>query len=370
MRERERRTGNTGLQMMRRSSAAVVLLWMFGCTDFVGADDESVGSAATTSQGNTSSGSTTDGSAEGTLGSMDGTGTTQGNEESSGTASPAVCGDGVVQGDEGCDDGNADDNDACSSDCQLTSCSDGVRNGDEGAVDCGGSCPTPCDVGDACAGPDDCVQGVCADEVCAAPTCSDGVANQNEFVADCGPVCGTEPVNVLVNGDFEAEPPTTGWVVMAPEHGEQGTYFGGNDSNRVVEIDASAGSVSSWVQDFSVPDYQLGPMLELRLRVGDRQNQSGDVGGLLLHIVDPAGDSVPLFGDSGAAFNDQGNGRLSVDATTTSSFSDVLVSFQASTAGVHTLELVEQTEGGSGLDNGGGIIVDDVEIRLVDCSRR
>lgn len=52
-----------------------------------------------------------------------------------------VCGDGVVDDGEACDDGDDVDDDECSDDCVLPSCSDGVENGAETGVDCGGPCP-------------------------------------------------------------------------------------------------------------------------------------------------------------------------------------------------------------------------------------
>ncbi len=64
------------------------------------------------------------------------------------------CGDGFVQGNEQCDDGNDWDGDDCKSDCTLA-CGDGVVNETE-KCDSGiaardvGACPTACDNSDAC----------------------------------------------------------------------------------------------------------------------------------------------------------------------------------------------------------------------------
>ena len=38
----------------------------------------------------------------------------------------AVCGNGVIEGDEPCDDGNSNDNDQCRANCELAACGDGV----------------------------------------------------------------------------------------------------------------------------------------------------------------------------------------------------------------------------------------------------
>ncbi|MEM9488533.1 MAG: DUF4215 domain-containing protein [Myxococcota bacterium] len=68
-------------------------------------------------------------------------------------APTAECGDGVVAGDEQCDDGNTDDGDACSATCTLT-CGDGEVAANEQcdiAIESGdGACPDACDDGDAC----------------------------------------------------------------------------------------------------------------------------------------------------------------------------------------------------------------------------
>jgi fibronectin-binding autotransporter adhesin len=42
--------------------------------------------------------------------------------DSSSTGATSVCGDGVIEGDEVCDDGNEEDDDGCSADCQTATC--------------------------------------------------------------------------------------------------------------------------------------------------------------------------------------------------------------------------------------------------------
>jgi cysteine-rich repeat protein len=51
-----------------------------------------------------------------------------------------VCGNGVVETGEQCDDGNTVNTDACSNTCVSATCSDGVQNQSETGVDCGGPC--------------------------------------------------------------------------------------------------------------------------------------------------------------------------------------------------------------------------------------
>ncbi len=92
-----------------------------------------------------------------------------------------------------------EDTDCDSSSCQAgvcvaPSCDDARLNGDESDIDCGGSCQVDfaqaCEVGEGCAAPSDCVDGVCGlDQLCAAATCDDGVDNGTEEGVDCGGPC-------------------------------------------------------------------------------------------------------------------------------------------------------------------------------------
>ncbi|HFE46234.1 MAG TPA: DUF4215 domain-containing protein, partial [Nannocystis exedens] len=82
------------------------------------------------------------------------------------TCIEASCGDGIVyEGVELCDDGNSDENDGCTSLCMAAACDDGIQSGDESDVDCGGSCG-PCDTGLACNDGSDCNSYVCDAGIC------------------------------------------------------------------------------------------------------------------------------------------------------------------------------------------------------------
>jgi len=72
----------------------------------------------------------------------------------------------------------------------AATCSDGQKNGTETDVDCGGSC-TGCAVARACAKGSDCLSGICQNLVCiaSAVTCSDGQKNGTETDVDCGGSC-------------------------------------------------------------------------------------------------------------------------------------------------------------------------------------
>jgi cysteine-rich repeat protein len=113
-------------------------------------DDTSTGGDPSTG-GDTSTGdpSTTTTSTTTTAGESS-TGTTDLGESSS-TGEDIVCGDGVKAGMEACDDGNADNTDACLANCVVASCGDtfvqtGVEACDGGVV-VNGTCTPMCAIG-------------------------------------------------------------------------------------------------------------------------------------------------------------------------------------------------------------------------------
>ncbi len=121
---------------------------------------------------------------------------------------PAVCGDGVVAGTEACDDGNADDGDACKTDCTANVCGDGALQLGVEACDDGNA-----DDGDACKA--DCTPNVCGDGAVqlGVETCDDGNREDGDACkADCTPnVCGDGVVNVGVEACDDAnDDPTDG----------------------------------------------------------------------------------------------------------------------------------------------------------------
>ena len=80
----------------------------------------------------------------------------------------ATCGDGYVGPGESCDDGNDVDNDECSNNCALPSCGDGL-------VQMGEECDDGnADETDACT------------SLCAPPSCMDGLVSGAESDVDCG----------------------------------------------------------------------------------------------------------------------------------------------------------------------------------------
>lgn len=104
------------------------------------------------------------------------------------TCAAASCGDGNVQaGVEACDDGNEDDTDACTSVCEAAACGDGSIQGEEECDDGG-------DNGDSRACKSDCTAALCGDGVIHAgeEQCDDGNDDNNDgcnqacTFTDCG----------------------------------------------------------------------------------------------------------------------------------------------------------------------------------------
>lgn len=99
-----------------------------------------------------------------------------------------VCGDGVVNPGESCDDGNDDDADACLSSCDFARCGDGVVWRDRELCDPG---PTPLDAGAFCTV--NCTVPSCGDGVTQSPErCDDGNLNDDDACSSrcLNAICG------------------------------------------------------------------------------------------------------------------------------------------------------------------------------------
>ncbi len=69
-------------------------------------------------------------------------------------------------------------------------CNDGVQNGDETDVDCGGSC-APCETGQNCEIPNDCLSGQCDGNVCVGMACTDEPVEGELLVNEVHPAPAT-----------------------------------------------------------------------------------------------------------------------------------------------------------------------------------
>ena len=103
------------------------------------------------------------------------------------------CGDGILDAEEGCDDGNNVDGDGCSSSCVMEICGDGVINNggfeecDDGNIVVGDGCSSACmgEIGGSCG--DD---GICDDgDICTNDWCEVNDDGEEECVFQ--PKCGT-----------------------------------------------------------------------------------------------------------------------------------------------------------------------------------
>jgi cysteine-rich repeat protein len=127
--------------------------------------------------------------------------TSTGTDSGVGTGNPdPVCGNSIVEGDEQCDDGNADDTDACTGKCQLAACGDGfVQPGeacDDGNLEDGDACSPVCvaaacgdgvvQAGEACDDGNDIDTDTCT-ATCTAAACGDGFVQPGEACDDGNP---------------------------------------------------------------------------------------------------------------------------------------------------------------------------------------
>jgi len=141
----------------------------------------------------------------------------------------AVCGNGIVEASEECDDGNTAGGDGCSMTCTLEArpevCGDGIDNDADGQVDEGcatctdadgdGFClPQDCDDADPSVSPGSaelCGDGIdndcdgMVDEGCGAEVCDDRTDNDGDGLIDCAdPDCASDPFCLCGNGVLDS----------------------------------------------------------------------------------------------------------------------------------------------------------------------
>ena len=105
----------------------------------------------------------------------------------------AICGDGVTEGAEGCDDGNDDPHDACTNSCSSAVCGDSVVRVPTEQCDPGSSANADCDA--------NCTVAYCGDgdvNAHSGEACDNGMEGQSTAVCDANctaPSCGDGFVN-------------------------------------------------------------------------------------------------------------------------------------------------------------------------------
>ncbi|GEM_PF-6412102 len=142
---------------------------------------------------------------------------------------PAVCGNGVKEGSEQCDDNNTISNDGCSATCMteqiqpVATCSDKIKNGKETDVDCGGADCAKCATAKVCVANSDCSTNLCENSTCKVspvppppPTpavCGNGVKEGEEQCDDnntksndgCSAICMTEQQQVCAPNQYACQ---------------------------------------------------------------------------------------------------------------------------------------------------------------------
>jgi cysteine-rich repeat protein len=105
---------------------------------------------------------------------------------------PLSCGDGIVAGDEQCDDGNINDRDGCTNACELARCGDGLKRTDaknSSMQPCCDDQPTNCPEGESC------ISGLCSSP--GFEQCDDGNDRNDDLcTTNCQiPFCGDATLN-------------------------------------------------------------------------------------------------------------------------------------------------------------------------------
>ena len=228
----------------RAAALAALALALPACFSDPG-DQDPASTGAAASDASTAAASTSATDASTSTSSTSGDPTTLETTGGGATTAPApVCGDGVVDPGEACDDGNLSDLDVCLSTCQLATCDDGLRSQGESDVDCGGPCE-PCGLCQGCARKTD-----CASKECKGGACTLVFSVTVDYVTNCDP--SGEFTNAVVipglpAGDYEfaaksgsgnnwngpPNPPAMGWsyrpscqgVVLDTMRTPEGVYY-------------------------------------------------------------------------------------------------------------------------------------------------
>lgn len=134
-----------------------------------------------------------------------------------GNSNSDFCGDGVIDSNEECDDGNSDDGDGCSSTCQIEpepTCGDGVMDAneqcDDGNIEDGDGCDSECSQENPCANIE------CGEDW----TCDDGVCIPPEDGTACDDGDPTTEGDAYNSGQCQGQPKNCGDRVVNSQTGE------------------------------------------------------------------------------------------------------------------------------------------------------
>ena len=164
------------------------------------------------------------------------------------TAAPTACGDGILEGDEECDDGNADNTDSCTNACAIAICGDGILGQDEacddGNADNTDTCTNACmkrPVGvDFIPGPDTPLRGVNGLGGTKHATCPPGTALykiHGEHSSPPARIVQLEPHCAKLS-IAATDPPT---LQLLPEPAELASY--GDDASTKWDLECPPGTI-------------------------------------------------------------------------------------------------------------------------------
>lgn len=190
----------------------------------------------------------------------------------------SVCGDGIFDANEGCDDGNLIDGDGCDSNCTLTACGNGILTGSEA-----------CDDGNTTSG-DGC-SSLCVDEFCGDGIdndgnnegCDDGVGGALQIVSLTSNGCQVAEHNFITGDD-------RGGIAVSNNR----IFYTGDDTTGAFDATFLTG-VSLPVQlDALTSDLSSGKVFSL----GNEEGPLPFGGGTVTRLLEVDGTSGALLGTS------------------------------------------------------------------------
>lgn len=219
------------------------------------------------------------------------------------TGATSVCGDGVVEGAETCDDGNSIDEDECTNACQQAACGDGIVGPGEECDDGGAS--MTCDA--------DCTEVACGDgeiNEAAGEACDDG----NMKGGPCSLSCASTKIADLSIGNNHMCVVLEGGVLRCWGHGYNGALGSGSakdlgdEAGEIPTVDVDAGGAVEQVE--CGVDHTCALLQDGSVRCWGN-NQYGALGyGHTDKLGDSFGDMPTPAVEVGAAVSQIGAGSL------------------------------------------------------------